>query len=118
MRNQSRTGLTLIELLIVITIVGILAVVLVPNLLVARSRGYDAAAMSCLKEIATRQEAERTQSPFDYVAGMDYSGITSCQGVTLDEVNVGSDEYHFTGIHTNGATLYQVTEGTPVTVVP
>lgn len=51
-----RAGFTLIELLIVIATIGILAVVLVPNLLRARARAYDTAAASCAKQVSTAQE--------------------------------------------------------------
>lgn len=43
------------ELLIVIAIIGILAAVLVPNLLAARSRAYDASAAVCAKQVAAGQ---------------------------------------------------------------
>lgn len=55
MRNP-RQGFTLVELLIVIAIIGILVAVLIPNLLGARSRAYDASAAGCAKQIATGQE--------------------------------------------------------------
>ncbi|WP_161882235.1 type II secretion system protein [Deinococcus alpinitundrae] len=58
MNNKNRTqGFTLIELLIVIAIIGILAAVLIPNLLGAQKRAYDTGAASCAKSI---QNAEAT----------------------------------------------------------
>ncbi|ADV68074.1 type IV pilin protein [Deinococcus maricopensis] len=56
MNNSKRTeGFTLIELLIVIAIIGILAAVLIPNLLGAQKRAYDTGAQSCAKSIQTVQ---------------------------------------------------------------
>jgi len=56
MKNNKRTqGFTLIELLIVIAIIGILAAVLIPNLLGAQKRAYDTGSQACAKSIQTAQ---------------------------------------------------------------
>lgn len=54
MKNNTQ-GFTLIELLIVIAIIGILAAVLIPNLLSAQKRAYDTGASGCAKSLQTAQ---------------------------------------------------------------
>ena len=115
--QRGQKGFTLIELLIVIAIIGILAAVLIPNLLNARQRAFDTAAQTCLKEIATHEEMEASVDPWLYTAGaFETNNIASCEGVTVQSTTDGdaTDTYEYLASHDNGANTYRIALGAGV----
>ncbi|ALW87813.1 type IV pilin protein [Deinococcus actinosclerus] len=118
MKNTTQ-GFTLIELLIVIAIIGILAAVLIPNLLGAQKRAYDTGAQACAKSLqtalATQQIDKQTYagptSKADLIALDGASAGCSkneiAMGVTAANFTVSN--YSFTISDTRGKTTYTVT---------
>ena len=57
MATRTDTGFTLLELLVVVSIVGILASIAIPQYASYRARGYDSILESQVRHIATGEEA-------------------------------------------------------------
>lgn len=111
MKNSTQ-GFTLIELLIVIAIIGILAAVLIPNLLGAQKRAYDTAASACANEIKNKQALylidKNEYATKDELAG-EYA--PNCDGkVTWTQVGTPSAvAFEFKTVHEDGTKSYTIT---------
>lgn len=83
---KTSKGFTLVELLIVVAIIGIIAAIAVPNLLLAVQRSKQRRTMADMRSIASAWEA-RNSDVGRYNAAGGVNGIDV--PVTLDEINLG-----------------------------
>lgn len=78
MATRSESGFTLLELLVVVSIVGILASIAIPQYASYRARAYDSIVESQVRHVATGQEAY-------FVSHSSYtSSMTDIDGLVID----------------------------------
>ena len=113
MKNTKRTqGCTPIELLILIAIIGILAAVLIPNLINARKTAYNGAAQSCAKQVATAEEMlQVAQNSYGSFGALDSGTVNVCKATTMTfAVGTSNSTYYSATVsHLQGNKTFSVT---------
>lgn len=113
-RGRRNGGFTLIELLVVVAIIGILAAVAIPQFAAYRQRGFDAQALSDLRNAASAEEAYFAGS-FEYLSCVDAGCVTALPAFSKSDTvsitmtaNNGGGTPTFVGVSFSdgGATTY------------
>lgn len=114
MRNlHSKSGFTLVEIMIVVAIIALLAAIAIPNLLRAKISANDALAQSTLRTISTASETYATASSGNYPGNV--TSLTGASPAYLNSDYCGATQSGYTYACTFGAGSYTFT-ATPVTV--
>ena len=103
--HSSEAGFSLIELLVVVTIIGILSSIAIPQFNTYRSRSFNARALSDLKNIVTAQEAqfaddETFASSLSTLEGFDINSPSVSLILTASAASWSGSTYHPDGTKT------------------
>ena len=96
--SRSRTGFTLVELLIVVVVIGILAAMAIPRFQSTKGKAYLASVKSDLKNLSTAEESFFYEHR-SYTTDLDSLKAVSSHGVVLTVVTATANGWAATGYH-------------------
>ena len=108
--SKREEGFTLIEVMIVVAIIAVLAAIAIPQLSAHRTKSYNTAAVSDLKNAAIAQEAyyvdnRRYTNSIGNLTTTPYNLYIS-QGVNMAVSSADNEAYLMTAYHSAGNTTY------------